>query len=541
MPTGISLPSRARARLNASDLFLARGARPVLTGVDVSIGAGDRLGVVGENGRGKTSLLQVLAGRLVPDSGHVHRSGTLAVADQDIDRSGTVGELIDVELTQVRAVLAELDRAATALAEQQPGAEDAYEHALAAAETIDAWDADRRVEISLAALDAAHDRERPLVELSVGQRYRVRLACVLGAGYDLLLLDEPTNHLDAAGLDHLTERLRAHPGGTVLVTHDRKLLADTATAVLDLDPTSDGRSRTYGGGYADYRESRLAERERWESEYRQQEARRGELVRDLEAARARLISGWRPGKGTGKHTRATRAPGLVRAVHRRQDDLDAHAVDVPRPPLHLQIPTLPTLPGRLLQADSVTVADRFVGPRSVTLRSGDRLVVTGPNGAGKSSLLGVLGGALHPDSGAVHRSSGARVGLLAQETRLPQRRTVAEVVAHECAALDDSPGPAELGLLEPETTQRRVGELSAGQQRRLDLAVLLAGSPHLVLLDEPTNHLSPTLVDELTSALRASGAAVVLATHDRQLLQDTADWPRLHLHRNAPNHPRQEG
>jgi macrolide transport system ATP-binding/permease protein len=120
-----------------------------------------------------------------------------------------------------------VEAATRALAEQRRGAERAYAEALAAAEAIDAWNADRRVDISLAALGAVTDRTRPLAGLSVGQRYRIRLACLLGAGYDLLLLDEPTNHLDAGGLDHLTARLREHLGGVVLATHDRQLLRDT--------------------------------------------------------------------------------------------------------------------------------------------------------------------------------------------------------------------------------------------------------------------------------------------------------------------------
>ncbi|GAA2381190.1 ATP-binding cassette domain-containing protein [Nonomuraea africana] len=540
MSTDTVRRARARAHLNATDLRLARGGRPVLTGVDLTVSPGDRLGVVGENGRGKSTLLQVLAGTLVPDSGSVHRAGTLGVADQEmpIDDHRTVGGLIDVELAQVRAVLRAFEAATLALAEDRPGADQAYADALADAEAIDAWDADRRVDVSLAALDAVHDRARPLAELSVGQRYRIRLACLLGAGHDLLLLDEPTNHLDAAGLDHLTARLREHPGGVVLVSHDRALLDDVVTTVLDLDPTSDGRPRTYGGGYAGYREGRRAERERWESEYRDQQSERERLAQDLSAAQNRLSTGWRPEKGTGKHTRATRAPALVRAVHRRREELEAHVVDVPKPPLRFQLPRLEAPQGAtLLRADEVTVHGRFASPQSVLLRSGDRLVVTGPNGSGKSSVLSVLAGTLAPDSGVVQRKRGARVGLLAQESPPPSRRRAFEVYDAvvgrlvSSGALDeaDCVGLTQLGLLPSGAAHRPVTELSIGQQRRLDLAVLLAARPQVVLLDEPTNHLSMALVEELTEALATTGAAVVLATHDRQLLRDTADWPRLRL------------
>jgi macrolide transport system ATP-binding/permease protein len=538
--TVIHLPARARAHLSASGLHVARGGRPVLTGVDLTVSAGDRLGVVGENGRGKTTLLQVLAGTLVPDAGSVQRAGTVGVADQEIpvpaDRS--VGDLIDVELAGVRAVLVRFDAAVAALAQERPGAEQEYADALAAAEAIDAWDADRRVDLSLAALGAVDDRARPLDTLSVGQRYRIRLACLLGARHDLLLLDEPTNHLDAGGLAHLTARLREHPGGVVLVSHDRALLADVVTAVLDLDPTYDGRPRTYAGGYAAYREGHDAERERWAAEHREQQRERQRLSDDLSAAQNRLSTGWRPDKGTGKHTRATRAPGLVRAVHRRRADLEAHAVSAPEPPQRFAPPPLPALPGAtLLDAADVTVEGRLERPQSLSLRSGDRLVVTGPNGAGKSSLLAVLAGALEPSTGRVHRSRSARVGLLAQESPSGFRRraidvydaAVGRLVSTGRLAEDDVVGLGALGLLPARDAGRPVAELSVGQQRRLDLAVLLAARPHVVLLDEPTNHLSIALVDELTEAMAATAAAVVIATHDRQLLRDTAGWPRLPL------------
>ncbi|WP_433872738.1 ATP-binding cassette domain-containing protein [Saccharopolyspora sp. CA-218241] len=528
--------ARSRAHLAASDVHLARGGNPVLTGVDLTVSAGDRLAVVGENGRGKTTLLHVLAGRLRPDSGEIRRAGSLGVADQEIPPDGTVGDLIDVELAGVRAVLRELDTATEALVEGRPGADEAYAEALAAAEARDVWDADRRVDVSLAALGAVDDRDRELAALSVGQRYRVRLACLLGARHDLLLLDEPTNHLDIAGLEHLTAALREHPGGVVLVSHDRALLSDFATTVLDLDPTSDGRPRVHGGGYAGYVDGHRAERERWEREHADQQAEHRRLAEDLSAAQNRLSTGWRPPKGTGKHTRATRAPGLVQAVHRKREALEQHAVDVPKPPQRFRMPELPELRGAtLVRADQVAVAGRLPEPVSVAVSSGDRLVVTGPNGAGKSTLLAVLAGAVEPTSGEVRRNRAARIGWLGQESAASARRSahaayeqaVQRWVSAGRLAEDERVPLSQLGLLP--STGRPVAELSVGQQRRLDLAIVLAGRPHAVLLDEPTNHLSMSLVDELTEALRATGAAVVLATHDRQLLRDTAGWQRLRL------------
>ncbi|MCE6996445.1 ATP-binding cassette domain-containing protein [Saccharothrix sp. S26] len=519
------------AHVRASDVHLSFGGRPVLAGVDLVAAAGDRLAVVGENGRGKTSLLRVLAGDLPADRGEVRRAGSVGVADQQIplDATHTVGDLIDLELAGVRDVLARLERATDALAAGRPGADDAYAAVLAEAEALDAWDADRRVEVSLAALDAVADRARTLGTLSVGQRHRVRLACLLGAGHAVLLLDEPTNHLDAAGLDHLTERLRAHPGVVVLVSHDRALLADVATAVVDLDPSSDGRPRVHGGGYAGYLEARRAERARWEALHAEQVAERQRLADDLSAARNRLRDNWRPDKGHGRHTRATRAPGLVRAVHRRQEELDAHVVEVPPPPTRFAMPELPEHPGAtLLRAQGVTVAGRLTRPVDLAVRSGDRLVVTGPNGAGKSTLLAVLAGRVGASTGTCTRSG--RVGWLGQESDPPGRRTAAELHDERLARCGTAgPGLADLGLLASHDRDRPVAELSVGARRRLDLALVLASRPHVLLLDEPTNHLSAALVDELTAALDSTPAAVVIATHDRQLLRDTESWPRLAL------------
>ncbi|MGW6421886.1 ABC-F family ATP-binding cassette domain-containing protein [Nocardia sp. NPDC055053] len=532
--------ARARAQLACRHIRVQRGERTVLDGVDMTVSPGSRWGIVGENGRGKSTLLHVLAGLLTPDDGAVRRVGTLALATQEMPDHDerTVGAVIDEHLAAARAAMRRLDEATEAMAAGRPGADQDYSEALDLAQLLDAWDADRRVDIALDGLGAVTGRTRPLSTLSVGQRYRVRLAVLLAAGDDFLLLDEPTNHLDRAALDFLTARLRAFPGGVIVVSHDRALLSDVAQTFLDLDPTRDGRPRVYGGGYAGYRDGRRAERERWAEEYEQQQGERSRLAQDLSAAQNRLITGWRPDKGTGKHQRATRAGSVARAVHRRQDELERHRITAPVPPQWFAMPELPARAGvTLVRAEQVTVAGRLTAPVELSLDSGDRLVISGANGAGKSTLLSVLTGSLAPTTGQLHRARKARIRLLRQESRWPLRRRAREVYEAHTAELVTAGLLAEservalssLGLLSSHEANKPIGDLSMGQQRRLDLACALAARPHLLLLDEPTNHLSGTLVDELTEALRATTAAVVVATHDRQLGRDLRDWRRLDL------------
>ncbi|MGK5682910.1 ATP-binding cassette domain-containing protein [Actinoplanes sp. URMC 104] len=488
----MNILEKTSAHVRAEGVRVIRGDRVVLDGVDVTVSTRSRLAVVGRNGSGKTTLLHVLAGLGEPDHGSVHRSGTIGVAEQalPVGDGDTVGTLVAHAIRPAQLALAALDAALETVG-SDPGA---YASALEEATRLDAWDAERRVDVALEALGACTDRERRLATLSVGQRYRVRLACVLGARHDLLMLDEPTNHLDAGGLAFLTGRLREHPGGVLVVTHDRALLRDVADEFLDLDPTPDGRPRRYAGGYDGWQQARARERERWQQEYDAQVAEHARLAGAVDEARGRLSTGWRPDKGTGRHKRQSRAPGVVQALHRRQEALAAHRITLPAPPRPLRWPPAGTRPGvPLLDADGLTVAGRLRSPVAVRLAGGDRLLVTGPNGAGKSTLLAVLAGAATPTTGGVRRLSGARIGHLPQEVTSAAAR------------------------------------MSPGEHRQRLLEEVLAGLPDVLLLDEPTNHLSATLVDELTAALRTAAAAVVVATHDRRMLADLGGWPALRM------------
>lgn len=540
MPTISPHSAGASAQITAQDIAVGFGSRPVLQNICLNLNASTRLAVIGENGRGKSTLLQVLAGVRTPDCGQVQIKGSIGFAQQEMhfDPDARVGDLLTQATAESRHALSLLDCAAQDLASGLSGSEHRYATALEQATALDAWDAERRVDLALQALDAETNRERKLDELSVGQRYRVRLACLLGGTDDFLLLDEPTNHLDASSLAFLTDAISRRRGAVVMVSHDRILLRRCATSFLDLDPSFDGRPRRYTGDYDEYRLAKTAEREHWEQKYLRQQEEHAQLQEDLSTAQNRLISGWRPPKGTGKHARATRAGALVRNVHQRRERLASHSVDLPPAPQRFRLPVLGAPPGtELLRASGLTVAGRVDAPVWLTLHAADRLVITGPNGAGKSTLLQVLSGNLEPSAGQVRHVHPHRIGYLPQESSLPTalrasdayHQQIQRIVSRGIICAEEAVGLCTLGLLRTGEASGRIGEMSMGQQRRLQLAMVLAARPQVLLLDEPTNHLSVSLVDELTEALQATGAAVVLSTHDRQLLKDTAGWPRLGL------------
>ncbi|ROS27967.1 ABC-F family ATP-binding cassette domain-containing protein [Cellulomonas sp. PhB150] len=542
--------------------------RPVLDGLDLVVSAGERLGLVGENGAGKTTLLRVLAGSLQPTAGSVARVGSLAVVDQELDvpPGTTIGTLVEQTSAATRAVADELEEAIAGF-DHETGDLGAYADAMTRYEQLAAWDVDRRIDEALTRFGAPRDVTRELATLSVGERYRARLACRIAERSDVLLLDEPTNHLDAAGIDYLTGRLQQWAGAVVIVTHDRRLLDDVMTAILDLDPAMDGRPALYGATrYADYRFAKDRMLLRWRARYRAERKRALVLAAQLDRSYEGLSDEWRPPKGSNKNRRATHARGHVKAADRLVEKLKAEAVEVPVPPLSLAFPDLPSLPrrastgadpdrpldpsadraaahaGPLLEIRAPRVEGRLDLPgRRIDIGACGRLLVVGPNGSGKSTLLAALAGSVDLDRGTRVLAPGVRLGVLAQEgpaehAAEPTTTAFDAYARHalrllESGTLDpDQLVPvAALGLLTEDDLDRPLRELSVGQRRRFDLACALLAAPHLLILDEPTNHLSVGLVDELTEALRLTSAAVVVATHDRRMRADLADWPVLEL------------
>ena len=523
-----------QAPLLASDLVRTLGARRVLDGVSLTAAPGQRIGLIGENGAGKSTLLRLLAGADEPDAGTVVRPPDTGFLHQEMpfDPASAIADVLDDALREAREDLAQLDRLTAALAGDPggdpPGSAELlaeYGTWLERAQDHDAWDADRRAGLVLAGLGLggiAH--HRTLAQISGGQRSRLALAALLVRLPATLLLDEPTNHLDDDAAAFLEAQLRDLPGAVVLASHDRAFLDAVCTDLIDLDPALGGPAR-YGGNYTAYQAAKHAERERWERRFAgEQEELAG--LRHSAAVTARNVA---PGRamrdhdkmGYGRRTGRVdkQISSRVRDATRRLGELERSQVRKPPEPLRFRAPALAAASGGgvLLSLRGVRVPGRLSLGR-LDVSATDRLLVTGPNGAGKSTLLAVLAGHIDP-AGQVSRRRRLRVGLLAQDT-LFARPDHTAAQAYEAAL---GPGRAgavplrSLGLVAPRDLATPVGNLSAGQRRRLALALLLADPPDLLLLDEPTNHLSPALADELEDAFGASPGAIVVATHDRWL------------------------
>ncbi|NEE07896.1 ABC-F family ATP-binding cassette domain-containing protein [Streptomyces sp. SID7499] len=522
--------------LLAHDLVRSLGGRRVLDGVSLTASPGHRIGLIGENGVGKSTLLRLLGGVDEPDAGIVSRPDELGFLHQEMPFDGgtTIAAVLDEALREAREDLAELERLGEALArlpEDDPGHRellDAYGRRLERAQDRESWDADRRAALVLDGLGlGAFGHDRTLGSLSGGQRGRLALAALLVRRPPALLLDEPTNHLDDSAAAFLEEQLRGLPGAVVLASHDRAFLDAVCTDLIDLDPAVDGPVR-HGGDYSSYLGEKRAERQRWERRYAEEQEELAQL-RHSTGVTARRVApdrGPRDNEKMGYGHRAGRVQSQisrrVRNAARRLEELERAQVAEPPRPLRF---TAGKLAARAEEGERplVSLRDVRVAGRlaldGLEVAAGDRLLVTGGNGAGKSTLLAVLAGSL-PAEGEVHRRAGLTTGLLTQDTGFERLdRTVRDT--YEMAV---GPERAEkvpigsIGLMHEADLSKPVGHLSVGQRRRLALALLVARPPHLLLLDEPTNHLSPRLCDELEEALGTSGpGAIVVASHDRWL------------------------
>lgn len=453
--------------VDAERLAARRPDRALFENLSVTVRSGDRLGLVGRNGTGKSTLLRVLAGELRPDSGDVRRG-----------RGARVSFLPQRPSLRSASVLGAVG---------------------------DGWEA----EAILEQLGMGSLLDRPTSTLSGGQAKRVALARALVEECDLLVLDEPTNHLDLEAIAWLEQRLAAFQGGLVMVTHDRYVLDRVTTRILELER---GQGHVHEGGYQSYLEARAERAEREASA----EAVRRNLARD-ELAWLRRGAKARSRKPKARIESATAlVEGRQRAPERSE-------------PLNLNVGGPPRLGGKVVELSGV--GHRFGGDRwlfenlELSLEPRGRLGVVGPNGTGKSTLLEIVAGRLLPLRGTVEIGTTVRIGYYDQGGRhLDPAKRVREVVAGKAA----QPGWQQQRLMESfwfddEAQWAPVGTLSGGELRRLQLLLVLTELPNLLLLDEPTNDLDLDTLRALEEFLDTWEGSLVVVSHDRALLERTVD------------------
>ena len=500
--------------LDATQLRKSVGDRTLLDDVTLTIRRGEKVGLVGRNGSGKSSLARVLAGIDDVDGGRIARRRDSTVGYLAQEPIFPVGERVrDVVLSSLVAWSA-LRRRFDALTEALGETDDAEEQTRLAAEQAEVgeaiereggWEREHEAEATLLHLGIA-DPDRLVETLSGGEARRVALAQLLVSAPDLAILDEPTNHLDLGTIEWLEEYLRDRfEGAVLLISHDRHVLDAVTTRTLEIH---EGRVESYDGGYARYL---VAKAEREAHAERTWRNTRNFLRREVEWLRRMPKA-----RGTKQKARVARAEAALdeKAPHvERQADLRMQS--------ERQGKTILDLSGVALERDG----RRLVSGIDLALRPGDRIGIVGPNGSGKTTLLLAILDRIEIAAGTIERGATTKIGYLDQaRSELDPKATVREAAVGDANEVVIGEERLSIGsylerfLFDHAAQRRKVGELSGGERARVCLARLLSQKCNLLLLDEPTNDLDVMTLSALEAMLLDFGGSLLLVSHDRWLL-----------------------
>jgi ATP-binding cassette, subfamily F, member 3 len=494
--------------LKLSHLSLRRGARLLLREVDLTLHAGQKVGLVGANGAGKSTLFAAVRGELAPDAGELSLPSWTVIAHVAQETAATDRPALDhvmdgdAELRQLQAEL---------LAAESQGDGMRQAELLGRLDAIGAHAAQSRAARLLHGLGFGDEQMRsPVATFSGGWRMRLNLAQALMCRSDLLLLDEPTNHLDLDAVLWLEEWLRAYSGTLLLVSHDRDFLDAVVHHILLLERQT---LRLYAGNYSDFEVQRAQELTLQQAAYERQQREVVHIRRFVDRFRA-------------KATKARQAQSRLKALARMELIAPAH-VDSP---FQISFPQPDKLPSPLLRLERAAVGydgRPVVSNAGLSILPGDRIALLGPNGAGKSTLVRLLAGDFAPLAGRRDASPDLRVGYFAQH-QIEQLDLDATPLVHLRRLDSRTPEQAMRDFLggfgfSGDAALAPVAPLSGGEKARLVLALLVYQRPNLLLLDEPTNHLDLEMRHALSLALQDFDGAVVLVSHDRHLVRTTAD------------------
>ena len=500
--------------LRITNLTLARGSKRLLEGANLTVHPGQKRGLVGSNGCGKSSLFAALLHELIPDAGSIDLPGawTIAhVAQETPPVNATALDFVldgDRELREVEAALATAEHEHTHSGEALAELHHRYED-------IGGYAARARAATLLSGLGFADDRHGDTVdEFSGGWRMRLNLAQALMCRSDLLLLDEPTNHLDLDAVLWLEDWLKKYPGTMLLITHDRDFLDATIDAIVHFDAQ---KLRVYAGNYAQFEVQRAEAFALQQATYVKQQRRIEHLQAFVDRFRAQA-------------TKAKQAQSRVKMLEKIERIALAH-VDSP---FTFEFAPAGRVPRQLFRLEDVSIGygDRVVlSHLEWSLLPGARIGLLGPNGAGKSTLLKLLVGGLEPLAGTMHVGQGLAIGYFAQH-QVEQLRLEHSPMWHLKRL---NPGARDQDLRNflggfdfkggglDGKADIPIETFSGGEKARLALALIVYQKPNLLLLDEPTNHLDIEMREALTEALLEFEGALVVIAHDRHLLRATVD------------------
>ena len=526
------------------NLSKAYGDNVVLNHISFTLAYGQKLGLVGANGVGKSTLMKILVGEVEPDEGAVHVASGAEMGYLAQTLSGaetqTITQLIDATLGNMRQIEARLRHLEAAMAQPSDGLDALLAEYSALTEQFErrgGYELDHRLDQVMAGLGVAHlARDRRVATLSGGEKARVGLAALLLAAPDLLLLDEPTNHLDFVALAWLESYLKDYQGGVLVVSHDRQFLNQTVTTLVEIAEHSRA-AKQYTGNYDFYAQIKVQERLKWVADYWAQQEEIWEL-RKLMKTKARVNPFARAPRDNDKFAFTFKAEkmqvSLSRNIRSAEEKLQRIEEDpIPKPPQELKIN--PDFDPQMLTSKTpiaVTGVSKAYGNQvvldnvSCTIEPQSRIVIIGPNGAGKSTLLKLMAGTALPDSGSVEVAPSVVIGHLDQE-----QETLVTVgslfdVYRNGRIGDREEMKAELlsyGLFAWPDLRKPAATLSVGQKRKLQIAALIAHKANLLLLDEPTNHISLDVLEEFEQALLSFAGPVVAISHDRRFIERFAN------------------